>query len=314
MLGTRARRLTGFLLLSALPVASAALAAAPAEIVVDDTRVFPESLTSSRDGTVWIGSIGKGAIYRAAPGAAVATQWVAPGTDGMKRVLGVLADDASGTLWACAGGDNGGDGQPPTPTAIKAFDIRTGALKASHPFEGGGGCNDFAVAPDGTVYASDNARGRVMRLRKGDTMFREWVATPELASADGVAMLSPEAVYVNTFRGGGLFRVPINRDGSAGAPVRVVTDRPLSRPDGMRPAGVPGKLLVVEGEGRLSELTIKGDSATVRVLKDGIPDSPAAVTRVGDMAYYVQAKFGFMRDPSKDPGRFAAIGVPYTGE
>ena len=37
------------------------------EITINDTRVSPENLTSSQDGTVFFGSTAKGTIYRAAP-------------------------------------------------------------------------------------------------------------------------------------------------------------------------------------------------------------------------------------------------------
>ena len=41
-------------------------------------------------------------------------------------------------------------------TSVKAFDLKTGALKATYPVPGDGGfCNDIAVAPDGTAYIAD---------------------------------------------------------------------------------------------------------------------------------------------------------------
>jgi len=52
-------------------------------------------------------------------------------------------------------------------TALKAFTLKNAALKASYPFPGNGACNDIAVAPDGTVYATDTSGGRVLRLKKG---------------------------------------------------------------------------------------------------------------------------------------------------
>jgi hypothetical protein len=71
------------------------------QIVIDDTRVFPESLTSTGDGTVIIGSMEHGTIYRATRGAAKATPWIAAEPNSLGRVLGVFADEASNTLWVC---------------------------------------------------------------------------------------------------------------------------------------------------------------------------------------------------------------------
>ena len=52
-------------------------------------------------------------------------------------------------------------------TALKAFNLKTAAFKASYAFPNNGLCNDMAVAKDGTVYATDTTQGRVLRLKKG---------------------------------------------------------------------------------------------------------------------------------------------------
>lgn len=300
-----------------LAVAATATAAAPPpasareQIVIDDTGVFPESITSSSKGTVWIGSIAKGSVYRADPGAGTATRWIAPGADGVKSVLGVFADDKRKLLWVCGAGDKGSATQAPTRSALRTFsmDKSKGApkLKGTYLFEGGGGCNDMAMAKDGTIYASDFDLGRIMILKKGDTQFRPWISDPGFVSADGVAVLG-DAVYFTTYRAGGLWRVPINRNGSAGKPVRIEAGT-LTRPDCLRAIG--GRLVLVEGGGRVSELTIEGDTAQVRVLKDNIPDNSASATLVGKTLYVIQAKFAYMRDRSRDPGSFAAFALPY---
>jgi hypothetical protein len=45
-----------------------AAVAAPTDIVIDDQKVFPESLGSTPDGTLYIGGSGTGRIYIAKPG------------------------------------------------------------------------------------------------------------------------------------------------------------------------------------------------------------------------------------------------------
>src|SRR5690606_3371503 len=59
---------------------SAAGSNLPAEIAIPGTGVFPESLTSRSDGTIYIGSVGLAQIYRVPPGEATAQPFIQPGT------------------------------------------------------------------------------------------------------------------------------------------------------------------------------------------------------------------------------------------
>ncbi len=301
------------LLSLALGVATAATSPDPRDaILIDDTGVFPENIAASRDGTIWFGSVAKGTIYRAPAGAGVAVPWIAGGTAGMRQAMGLWADDRRGLLWVCAPGARAKDGVPAEATAIKTFDLKTGAPRASYGFDGGGRCNDLTVSAKGIVYAGDFDGGRVMRLAPGDTRFSAWAIDPRLVSVDGLALLGDGQLYANTYRTNLLFRIPVGKDGAAGQPVPIATSIPLARPDGMR-AVARHVLLLAEGDGRLSELTIAGDTATVRIVRDGLADSPAGVALVKGVAFVVQAKWAAMRDPAKDPGRFGAAGVPYPG-
>ncbi len=120
------------LAVAALVAAGAQAATPPAEIIIPGERLFTESLTSTSDGTVIIGSVGGRTIFRAKPGEAKAEAWIQPGTDGLAGVFGVLADEKSNTLYACSGtfGPPGAAGAPPPPpSALHAFDLETGAPK-----------------------------------------------------------------------------------------------------------------------------------------------------------------------------------------
>ena len=96
------------------------------EVTIADTAVQAENLTSSRDGTVYFGSMTKGTIYRAAPGASRAEPWILASTAGLTRVLGVLADDKTNTLWVCQNATGGRGGAPVAgQTALRSFDLKT---------------------------------------------------------------------------------------------------------------------------------------------------------------------------------------------
>src|SRR3954451_7960225 len=109
--------------------------AAPAVVALPGERAFPESPTSTRDGTLFVGSMTEGGIKRAAPGASSAEPWIAPGADGTRSTFDLLADEGTGTLWACSNDVSGWGIPGPGDTKgawLKGFDLRTGKL------EGGG--------------------------------------------------------------------------------------------------------------------------------------------------------------------------------
>lgn len=255
------------------------------EVTINDAGPQAENLTSSQDGSIFFGSTAKGTIYRAAPGATQAEPWIQASVAGLTNTLGVLADDKTSTLWVCQNSTGGRGGAPVEgQTALRSFDLKSGAAKRTYPFPSNGGvCNDMAIAPDGTVYATESFANRVHRLRPGAAALDVWVTDPQLGAIDGIAMLADGAVYVNTFSSGRLFRIPVNADGSAGALVPLETSLPLSRPDGLRAVG-PRTLLQAEGQGRVAELTINGNRAEVRVLREGLT-AASGVTLVGDTAF-----------------------------
>lgn len=254
------------------------------QLTIADTLVGSENLTSSQDGSVYFGSMSKGTIYRAAPGASRAEPWILASTTGLTRVLGVLADDKSNTLWVCQNHTDGRDGTPVTgQTALRSFDLKSGAAKGTYPFPPNAGiCNDIAVSADGGAYVSESFGGKVHRLKPGAKALEVWVTDSALAVIDGLSFLADGSLYANNFTTGKLYRVLVNTDGSAGAVQLIETSLPLVRPDGLRTAG-PRTLIQAEGQGRVTELTITGNHAEVRVLQDGLT-AATGVTIVGNTA------------------------------
>jgi len=283
------------------------------EITFSDARIFPESLTSTKNGDLFFGSLGLDAVYRATSKSAQATPWISAKSNGLTTVLGVFADEKAGVLWVCSSASGGRRGAPYVgETALKAFKLSDASLKGSYPFPGNGLCNDIAVAKDGTVYATDTNMGRVLRLKKGASALDVWAEDAMvLATADGIALLADGQVYVNSVGQGTLMRIPVKADGSAGPIVKLETSRPMMGPDGMRSVGNK-TLLVVEG-GRLDEVTINGDKAEVKVLKEGMTGI-TAVTLTGGMAYVAEARLNLRNDTTKDPGPFRAMGIPYKAK
>ena len=82
-------------------------------IPVPGARAFPESITSTSEGFLFVGRVGDGGIVRVKPRTAESTAFVQPGASSSRSILGVFADEASSTLWACSN-DLGALGGPAT--------------------------------------------------------------------------------------------------------------------------------------------------------------------------------------------------------
>src|SRR4029077_13743734 len=195
-----------------LGVSFSVLAATPTleSIPIPGTKAFPESITSTRDGTLYVGRLGDGGIVRVKPRTGESTIFVQPGASGSRSILGVFADEASNTLWACSN-DLSALGAPATGSdtgsALKAFDLKTGngkrsvSLPGPHAF-----CNDIAVDAQRSVYVTDSANPTILKLSAGATTFDVFAqdsafSAPQTGGAglDGIAFGNDGNLYVTTY-------------------------------------------------------------------------------------------------------------------
>ena len=289
-------------LATALAVSTAA--AAPTEVALPGDHVFPESLSSTKDGTLFVGSFAEGGIFKVQPGADKAEPWIKPGANNSRSTFGVLADEASNTLLVCSN-DTSGFGVPGPGTAkgsaLKAFDLTTGEAKGSTPLPGSPTlCNDIALGPDGSAFVTDSFNPHILRLKPGGSEFEVWASDPRFtppkggAGLDGIAIGSDGALYVNTFTPGGLFKVAVT-DGRAGEVTTLETSRKLTLPDSLRPYG-SNTFLMIEGGGSLDLVTVKGGTAEISTVKDGF-GGPVSVTQVGSTAWVAEGQLGYLLDP-----------------
>jgi glucose/arabinose dehydrogenase len=288
---------------------AAAKPATTGDLLVPGERIFPESITSSADGRIFIGSIGARRVFVVKPGQSTAEYWTEVGSEAPVGVFGVFADDKSNTLWACyaAVGPNG------APSAAAAYDLQTAKLKARYVLPTAGAfCNDIAVAADGAIYVTDTSNNQIDRLKVGSQTLEVWAGNgafgPKGSGVDGISILD-QSVFINTLNSSKIFGVTVGADGQAGAIKEIKLDRAIERPDGMRAHG--GKILLVEsgGPGRLSLLKISGDNGQVTTLKEGYPDGPVSVTTVGTTAYVLEAQLKSLRDPNSQTKPFRASTV-----
>ncbi len=150
------------------------------------------------EGTAWdpatrsvlVGSLNKHKIVAIAPDGAV-TDRVPAGTAGMRSVVGIHVDSARGVLWAASNAryDTPTDS---TPSALFAFDARTGAFRSSLsvPEAGRHFLNDVTTGRDGTVYVTDTEAGRVWFAPPGASELRPLAALGRVLSPNGITISS----------------------------------------------------------------------------------------------------------------------------
>ena len=151
------------------------------------------------EGTAWdpatrsvlVGSLNKHKIVAVAPDGAV-TDRVAAGSSGLRSVVGIHVDARRGTLWAASNAryDTPTDS---TPSALFAFDARTGAFRSRLGVPAGGKhfLNDVTTGADGTVYVTDTEAGRVWYAPPGARELRELEQLGRVLSPNGIT-ISPD--------------------------------------------------------------------------------------------------------------------------
>jgi sugar lactone lactonase YvrE len=186
-----------------------------------------------------------------------------------------------------------------------AFDLNTGQRKASYPFPPpASACNDITIGKDGTVYATDTPNGRIFKVAPGSKQLQLYREDAQLKGIDGIVFSRDGVMYANIVTRGALVRID-------DAITELKLSQPVKGPDGFRL--IEGRrFLLAEGTGnRIDEVFIDGDSATVKVLRDGLT-SPPGVTLIGRTAYAVEGKIGYLIDPKlkgQDPGVFRALAI-----
>ena len=284
-----------------------AAVAAPAVVTLPGDRAYPESVTSTADGTLYIGGFATGGVLRVRPGATQAEPWIKPGASDSRSTLGVLADEASKTLWVCSNDLSAMGVQTPgsaSGSALKGFDLNTGEGKISARLPGARTlCNDIAVGPDKAVYVTNSLAPQILRLRPGSSELEVWAEDPRFeppkpgAGLDGLAFGSDGNLFVDTFTKGELFRVEV-KDGKAGKITKLQSSRPTTLTDAIRPTDNGRAFLMIEGDGKVDRVTIAGENAAIDTLKDGF-DGPTGVTQVGQTAWVSEGQLAYLLDPAK---------------
>jgi hypothetical protein len=270
---------------------SFAQAAFGADILIGDAKSQPESLTMAPGGVLIVGSASSPYVYKVRPGSTTAEKFIDVSSEPAGTFfLGMLADASTNTLWTCQLTPVPNTTPPARHTALRSFDLTTGAPKIRWNLPGDNNvCNDFTIGPDKALYITDTIPGRIFRLPAGASSAELYLEHRTLMGVDGITFLDG-TLYVNNVIFNKLYRIPVDAAGKPGQPVDIWMDQPIKGPDGMRAAN--GKLIVAEnGSGKISAISVNGDKASVTVIKEGLK-TPTGVEPVGDTLWIAERGAG----------------------
>ncbi|MET3394162.1 streptogramin lyase [Variovorax sp. 1140] len=306
-----------------LALATAAAVAAPPIVQALPEDWYPESVAIGPDGAFYVGSWRQGAVARLKPGSAPKAEvLVKPGTNGLANGQGVLVDAKRGALWICSG-NIGFTTVPSTPSALKRYDLATGAPRASYAMPDGGYCNDLAQDARGNLYVTDSHHPRVLKLAPGAASLAIWKEDPALAGAgpykglNGIAIDGGRDVYVSLVAAAPyVLRIGLGADGKAGEVTRVEAPRELKNVDAIR-AWKPGRLVLFEsnafGEGpyggQITVARVEGAKLGLRTVVSGLND-PSSGAVWGDRVYFIESKYSLLTKHKEGDGP-VPTGVPF---
>ena len=295
--------------------------AAPSSTLPLPVDWYPESVATGPDGAFYVGSWRQGAVARVRPDGS-AEVLVHPGANGLANGQGVLVDAARHRLWVCSG-TSGFTTVRQTPSALKSYDLATGAPRGNYPMPDAGYCNDLAQDARGNLYVTDSLHPRVLRLAPGAAALETWKDDPLLAGSgayvglNGIAIDGPRGIYVSLVVAAPyLLHIPLGADGRAGEVRRIEAPRMLRNVDAIR-AWKPGRLVLFESNafgsgpygGQVTAARLEGARMTLETLVAGLNDPSSGAIAHGRV-YFIESKYGLLF-PHKDDDAGIPRAVPF---
>jgi sugar lactone lactonase YvrE len=281
--------------------ASAAVAAGPRVRVVvpfdASKNQLPEGLAVAENGSMFVGFAPTGEVVKVSPVGTVSHVATLPNGSGL---LAGLELDRRGHLFGALGSF---DASTQGIWRIRRHGSTRVAAMPANTFPNG------IAFHGGAMYVTDSFGGAIYRVRNGRARvwFQSKLLVGDLSAsfpvgANGIQFLGSYAYVVNDQKGR-LVRIPVERDGSAGAPIVLLHDDAIVGADGIA-FDVRGNLYVALNE--KNELVRIGPSGGVRVLAtaaDGLdfPATPAFGESPGQRTTLFLTNFAFGTTTNPNP-------------
>ncbi|TQV68220.1 gluconolaconase [Denitrobaculum tricleocarpae] len=259
------------------------------EIPLPTSFDYPNGITTTPDGTLYVGSVTSGDILRITPEGTIErafqeTETVFAGT-------ALRFDPTTGLLWVASpdflGQEIDGE-QVRRPHRIGAIDIAQRRVVWSSTLPDDGFANDMALDGTGGIYITDSIRDRILHLAAPGAAFETVTDAPLLSPGDlgpaGIVMTRDGDLIIGLYSEGALLRVTLDEAAAQVEPLELT--RRIENPDGLALAP-DGRLLVLEGavrsgDGKLLVIDPNGPSPLeVETLADGL-DMPLNLTLLGN--------------------------------
>jgi sugar lactone lactonase YvrE len=226
-----------------------------------------------------------------------ASEFIAPGRDGLWAPLGMRVDSVRKVLWVASAAVPQMSGYQPADSlrsGLFRFDLSTGALTGRFEVPADRRphvLGDLTISRAGDVYASDSRGPVIYRVRAGVDTLERFTESPLLLSAQGLALDPDERTLYVADYARGVLRVDL-----ASRRVRLVPTDTSVLTLGIDGLYVAGRALIAIQNGvspaRVARLTL--DPAGDRILRGDVlerarPDyaEPTLGVIVGDELFYV---------------------------
>jgi sugar lactone lactonase YvrE len=198
-------------------------------VVSEQPGDTPEGIEVTPDGTIYVTSVGSGAVYRGSVRSPRLKPFLAAGSDGRTSATGVHVDRWGRVLVAGA-----------STSKLYLYDAR-GRLLAARTAQEGSFLNDFAFTAD-AVYVTDSAHNQIWRASltlQGLGELKPWLTRDKI---------SPKPYFLN-----GIVTTPDGRTLLVGEQGQDLTYRVDIRTATAKPVEVTGANGILSGDGYLLE-------------------------------------------------------------
>jgi sugar lactone lactonase YvrE len=200
---------------------------APVAFHLTDPKLIPEGIAyNPKQDRFLIGSVAQKKIVRANRKGDV-KDFSKP-EDNLDCVLGLFVDAAHEQLYAVSTNGFLDEAQKQRRNAVVRYDLKNGLLVNRYDAPEANQLNDLTVSPDGTIYATDSASGRLFRKSPAEKMLTPFGPKSALPGANGITLGADGSLYVAISTG--IARIDL----STGAPTR------LPQPDTVVTGGCDG--------------------------------------------------------------------------